>query len=197
MTHQPVWLPALGLSRAVIGNRRNLVDGGRSRVFEEMFFQDGHGEVKGGMFQVRGQFGQGRKDKHPTVHPGMGELQERVVKNEIIVEQEIKIKGTILMAGRLGITATAELLFNVEKQGEQFPGGETGLQLTDTIDKPVLGIHINRSAAVAGGQSLQVYTRVPAKPLPGLMQDTQGITQVGTKTDPGGGEILSVQGRKG
>ena len=69
--------------------------------------------MKGRVFEFWGQSGQGSKDKHSVVHPGMWNYQERVVNNEIIIEQKIKIQRAVLMGGRIGVTSSAEFLFNV------------------------------------------------------------------------------------
>ena len=93
--------------------------------------------MKGRVFEFWVEFSQGRQDKHPAGHPGMWNYQERVVNNEIIIEQKIKIQRTVLMAGRIGVTLAAEFPFNTQKQGQQFHGRQTGLQLAHGVDKPV------------------------------------------------------------
>ncbi len=177
-------------------NRKNLMDDPGCGVAQEMVFQRFHGEAQGRVFELRCQFDQGGQDKHPAVHPGMGNLQEGVVNNAIIIEQKIKIKRAVLMAGSIRITAAAEFPFNPQQQSEQLHGWQSGPQHAHRVDKPVFRIHINRFAAIAAGQPLQVEGWLPTEPLPGLVQDVQRITQVGTKTDPGGGESFFVQGNK-
>ena len=179
-----------------VSDRKNLVDDGCGRIVKELLFQCLHGKAQGRVCKFRGQFGQGRQDKHPLVHPGMGHLQERSLDNALIIEQKIKIKKAVLVADSKRITAAAEFPFNPQQQGQQLGGRQAGPQLAHRVDKPVFRFHVNRSAAIAGGQPLQLDGRIPSEPLPGLIQDLQGIAQIGTKTYPGGGEVFFVQGNE-
>lgn len=130
-----------------------------------------------------GYFHKRHKDKEPLSHSRMGEGQLFGAHNQVVVEEEIEIQGSVLMASRLRLAEAAMTGLNVLEAVEQLMRRQPGPHQPDRIDEPVRAVHAHRLTAIRGRKGRRENIRMLLQITPSGLQQHGGVPQIGAQAD--------------
>jgi len=123
------------------------------------------------------------KDKEPLRHSRMGEGQLFGTHNQVVVEEEIKIQGPVLMASRLRLADAAVTGLNGLEAVEQLIRRQPGADKTDRIDEPVRAVHAHRLTAIRGRKGRRENFGMLLQISPSGLQQQGGLAEIGAQAD--------------
>lgn len=104
----------------------------------------------------------------------------------VIIEEEIKIQGSVLIPCQLRGANPAELLLCFQEKIKESLRGKSGSKLPYRINKPMLAFHTHGLGAIRGRKYLRLNIMMLFKGFPSISQEATGITKIGAKANVGG-----------
>jgi hypothetical protein len=124
--------------------------GNRFAVRVELHQELRDGETGAGIAEVRSDFSERNEDEGAFGEMGMREFEAGLTEDQVVVEKKIEVKGAGAVGNGSG-TLAAKVALDTEESGEEFAGGERGLEEDDGVEKTGLIGETDRSGGVERG----------------------------------------------